>query len=184
MTGDQPPTESLIDLGCGIGQLSLELVQRGVQTATGVDITPRVISTAKQLAEMKKLGERCTFIEGDIRKTDLTPADTVIMDRVLHFNPDQDLLLRQVASLAKRRLIISLPLEGMRSRLAWLLLSARIRVRIYLLSIRMIDDVLRGEGFDRVAKWDDKTNRLTRWTILAYKRDPTRNYVALSRTSS
>ncbi len=145
-------------------------MRRGVRIATGVDISPGVISTAKKLAEMKKLGDRCTFLEGDIRKTNLQPADTVIMDRVLHFNPGQDLLLRRVASFAITRLIISIPREGMRSRLVWLLLSTRIGVRTYLPSIRRIDDVLKGEGFRRVGRWEDKMNILTRWTILAYKR--------------
>jgi len=61
----------LLDLGCGRGRHSIKLAQRGFEV-TGVDLSPRAISQARNKAE--KLGiDSIQFTEGDMREPlDLT----------------------------------------------------------------------------------------------------------------
>lgn len=47
--------KNVLDLGCGAGQLSLELTRRGA-LVTGVDVSPSMIELARQ-----RVGPRATF---------------------------------------------------------------------------------------------------------------------------
>ena len=75
---------SVIDLGCGGGLLSIPLLDRGAQV-TGVDISPRSVSTAS-----KRAAGRGRFLTADIRSVPLADAsaDIVLLADVLDHLPD------------------------------------------------------------------------------------------------
>lgn len=69
-TRREPPYGPALDLGCGSGRWSLELVRRGWHVV-GVDVVPKVIETARRRAQAA--GLEVNFVEGDV--TTLSDAD-------------------------------------------------------------------------------------------------------------
>jgi SAM-dependent methyltransferase len=61
-----PAQGRALDLGCGRGQHSIQLAERGWEV-TGVDLEPRAITSARQRAT--EAGQTVTFVAGDV--TDL-----------------------------------------------------------------------------------------------------------------
>lgn len=64
--GDSPPPRTVLDLGCGVGAISLCLLARvaGLE-ATGIEIQPALVGLARQNAEANGVAERLTVVEGD-----------------------------------------------------------------------------------------------------------------------
>lgn len=56
----------LLDLTCGPGFYAAALARRGV-VVIGIDFSPASIAFARQLAAEEGVGDRCTFIETDVR---------------------------------------------------------------------------------------------------------------------
>ncbi|MBP6471169.1 MAG: methyltransferase domain-containing protein [Chloroflexi bacterium] len=61
------PGAHILDATCGPGLYAVDLAKRGCQI-TGVDFSPASIAYARELAAAKNVGERCTFIEQDVRQ--------------------------------------------------------------------------------------------------------------------
>ena len=59
---------SYLDLGCGSGDLSMALAERGVAQVTGIDFIPRNIERARARAAMSGLAERVSFVCRDLRE--------------------------------------------------------------------------------------------------------------------
>jgi SAM-dependent methyltransferase len=60
----QSVPKSILDLGCGTGNHSILLAERGYEV-TGVDISEEMLAIAKSKAKGKEID--CTFLHGDIR---------------------------------------------------------------------------------------------------------------------
>ncbi len=58
--------DTVLDMGCGSGILSVAAMLLGGKTATGVDIDPLAVKTACENAEINGVGERFTGICGDL----------------------------------------------------------------------------------------------------------------------
>lgn len=71
--------ERILDLACGSGRHSLELVRRGF-SVVGSDISPELIEIARRDAEQE--GLEATFLEGDLRELDFEDE----FDFVLNLN--------------------------------------------------------------------------------------------------
>jgi SAM-dependent methyltransferase len=56
--------KAVLDLGCGAGGLSMELLKRGAQSAVGFDLSPRMIVAATELAQASGFETRAKFQEG------------------------------------------------------------------------------------------------------------------------
>lgn len=59
------PNTNILDIGCGSGRTTFPLYELGYKV-TGVDITPRMIATAKKVAKAK--GANVNFLVGDATK--------------------------------------------------------------------------------------------------------------------
>ena len=73
-----------IDLGCSLGATTLALLQQNQSedvSVVGVDSSSAMIAGAKQAVR----DPRCRFVQQDIRETDLTGANVVILNLVLQF---------------------------------------------------------------------------------------------------
>ncbi len=64
--GNRPPARTVLDLGCGVGAISLCLLARvaGLE-ATGIEIQPALAALARQNAAANGMAGRLTVIEGD-----------------------------------------------------------------------------------------------------------------------
>ena len=52
---------TLLDVGCGAGDLALEAIDRGASSVRGVDLGPGAIDAARALADERGLWDRTTF---------------------------------------------------------------------------------------------------------------------------
>src|SRR5438876_5662819 len=74
---------SELDLGCGAGGLSLELLKEGAGKAVGFDLSPKMIGAATELAHADGFESRAKFRLGNGATSELRESDTVVMDKVL-----------------------------------------------------------------------------------------------------
>lgn len=65
-----PPGSRILDLACGTGRHSVELASKGYNVV-GVDFSPLFLVTAVKEAKKRQVSERCSFIQGDMRKLGL-----------------------------------------------------------------------------------------------------------------
>jgi len=76
---DPQPGERILDLGCGTGQLTAEIAQRGARV-TGLD------HSAEMLAEARRNFPQLEFIPGDAASFDFCePFEAVFSNAALHW---------------------------------------------------------------------------------------------------
>ncbi|HEX6332537.1 MAG TPA: methyltransferase domain-containing protein, partial [Actinomycetota bacterium] len=100
---------TVLDLGCGVGDLALELVDRGAASGRGFDLSPRSIEAARALAAERGLADRVTFDVGDASKADLPPADVVLLNRAICCYPDVEGLLERSLGAARSVYAFTIP---------------------------------------------------------------------------
>ncbi len=93
--------DSVLDLGCGRGQLALLLLELGRATRVlGIDSDARKVEIAVSAAAYGTELAPAEFIAGDLGNMSLPKADTILIVDVLHYLPlaEQDALLRAAAT--------------------------------------------------------------------------------------
>jgi uncharacterized protein (DUF2062 family) len=108
---------SVVDVGCGRGQLAVLLLEAGGATSvTGFDWDAKKVADARDAAT----GLEAAFEAGDMRAVIVPPCDTVLFVDVLHYLTDaeQDAVLSRAADAARGRVIVREldPDRGWRSR--------------------------------------------------------------------
>ncbi|WP_061291936.1 3' terminal RNA ribose 2'-O-methyltransferase Hen1 [Herbidospora cretacea] len=85
---------TVIDLGCGSGQLILALLDEGVQKITGVDVSAHTLMIAARRLKLDRMGsrtrERVELFQGSVTYTDARFAGydaAVLMEVVEHLDP-------------------------------------------------------------------------------------------------
>jgi SAM-dependent methyltransferase len=84
---------TLLDVGCGTGDLALAALQRGAERASGIDLAGGAIEQARSLAAERGLAGRASFTVGDGAVEQLARHDVVALNRVLCCYPSVDRLL-------------------------------------------------------------------------------------------
>jgi 2-polyprenyl-3-methyl-5-hydroxy-6-metoxy-1,4-benzoquinol methylase len=89
--------QKVLELGCGEGNLSLHLAQRGM-TVTGIDLSPERIARAELKARNQGLGRNVCFVAGDLNTLSLEPCayDCIVAHDALHHMLAIDRLLDEV----------------------------------------------------------------------------------------
>jgi magnesium-protoporphyrin O-methyltransferase len=167
-----PRDESLLDVGSGIGVLSLGLLESGVRRATAVDISPAALRIQGEEARRRGLAERVELHEGDFvaLARELPAADLVTLDRVVCCYPDYGQLLDQAAGHCRRRLALSFPRDRWWVRLGILAenLLGRLRgdaFRVFVHPPSAMAERLRRHGLTR-----RRSARTWTWQIEVYER--------------
>jgi SAM-dependent methyltransferase len=169
---------SVLDVGCGTGDVALAALARGADRATGIDLGTGAIDDARRLSEERSLADRATFSVGDGATTPLQRHDVVVLNRVYCCYPNVDGLLSN--SLPAARLVyaftvpVSRGLAGVFNRVQIGLENAWYRLRdkkfkgfrVFLHDVDEIDRRVREVGFRRV------TARRVRfdWHLAVYER--------------
>ena len=86
---------SVLEIGCGTGELQRRVLAAGAARTIGIDVADGMIDEARAAAEREGLQERATFLVGDAveRAAELPPAALVVLDKVLCCYPEIDTLL-------------------------------------------------------------------------------------------
>ena len=85
--------DSVLDLGCGSGRMTLELARRGYDMI-GVDGSPEMLSVARDSAEKEGLSDRCLWLLQDLTAFELygtVEAVVSCLDTVNHLTTYPDL---------------------------------------------------------------------------------------------
>lgn len=109
---DSVKGSTVLEVGCGFGGLSLELLRLGASRAVGVDLSPKMVQTANRLATAKGLSERATFRVGDGASSQLPQSKIVILDSVFCCYPDMQMLLENSSRAAQEVYAIAVPDDG------------------------------------------------------------------------
>jgi magnesium-protoporphyrin O-methyltransferase len=150
---------SVLELGCGIGALSIELLNRGAASVRGLDLSTDMVQLARTLAKESGVSEKVVFERGDGAKADLPSSDVVVLDKVLCCYPDMEALLDNSSSAARRYYVISLP-DDTRGATRFLrlflplqaIIPGRSSFRFFIHSTHRIEERLGAKGFTSVTK--------------------------------
>jgi len=92
-----------IDIGCGTGNLDVELAKRSELTIIGLDIDPDMEPLFEKRIKAAKLEKRVSFVEGDAQNLPFEDdyADLIVSRGTLTFIPDIGKCLREVDRVLK-----------------------------------------------------------------------------------
>lgn len=162
---------TVLDVGCGSGDLALATIARGADHATGFDLGPGAIEAARSLATDRGLAERVDFAVGDGSKLALPRVDVVSLNRVLCCYPHIGALLTNTLDAAGSVYGFTAPYDrgaiGLGNRVlvrvgnGWYRLRAKKfrGFRAFVHDLRAVDDRIRAAGFEPVRRerrglWD------------------------------
>jgi SAM-dependent methyltransferase len=169
---------TILDVGCGIGDLAIEVVARGGANGTGFDLSPKAIGEARRLAASRGVGDRMRFEVGDGAKLDLPAADIVVINRVVCCYPDTDNLLDHTLGAAGSVFAMTAPVSkgatGLLNRLKSALENVGYRLRpskyvgfrTFIHDLDRIDERIRAAGFRRTRH----EHRRVVWDLAVYTR--------------
>ncbi len=145
---------SLLDIGCGIGALTFELLDRGVERAVAVDASPAYLAAASEEAARRKRAQAVQFVRADFLhvSSQLAQASIVTMDRVLCCFPAYEPLLNEAMQHAGSCLALSYPRDLRHIRaLFWLdNFIRRVRgnpFRAFVHPVAKVEEVIAAAGF-------------------------------------
>lgn len=163
---------SVIDVGAGVGVVGFELLDAGAHSLTDVDASHAYLDAARSEAERRGLGDRATFHFGDF--VGLAPAleraDVVALDRVVCCYGDARALTAAVTGRSRRLIGLVYPIDRWWIRLGIRAVNLALWVgrqsyRGYVHPVRMVDEAIRSDGFDRVF-----LRRGWIWQVVVYRR--------------
>ena len=102
---------SVLDIGCGTGELGLRLAAAGAARVVGIDRAGEMVRTATEHARRRGLSAVCQFVEGEFLTHDFG-GETFNYSAalgVLDYVEDSDAFLDRMWALTRDRLIVSLP---------------------------------------------------------------------------
>ena len=169
---------TVLELGCGVGDLAIEAVRRGASGARGFDLSARAVAEARRLAADRGVGERTAFEVGDGAKAELPTADVVVLNRVFCCYPDVGALLERSIAAAESVYAFTIPrstgLAGRVARLQTRFANAWYRMRsskfggfqVFVHDIGPMDARVRAAGFVPVRR----EHRRLAWDLAVYSR--------------
>ena len=116
----EPLPETMLDIGAGIGALTLGMLEAGVERAICVDLSEPALAVNAEEARRRGMGDRVEHVAADfvgIAST-LPLVDLVALDRVVCCYPVFAPLLEQATAHSRRLLAISYPRDRWWVRLA------------------------------------------------------------------
>jgi SAM-dependent methyltransferase len=101
----------LLDIGAGIGALTFELLDRGIERATAVEASKSYVTAAQDEARRRQRSHLIAVVHGDFVNlaNSLPPADVVTLDRVVCCYPDYNSLLEHAVARGERTVALSYP---------------------------------------------------------------------------
>src|SRR5262245_16694870 len=102
---------TILDVGCGTGDLALAALAHGASAATGFDLGAGAIEHARALARERGLEDRAVFEVADGSVAELPATDVVVLNRVVCCYPDARGLLENTLGAAGSVYALSAPVD-------------------------------------------------------------------------
>lgn len=100
---------TIMDVGCGSGELVVRALEAGATRATGADLSSEAIAMASELAEEAGVRDRADLWVGDAAIEPLDEHDIVVLDKVICCYPNADELIAHSTAAAGRVYAFALP---------------------------------------------------------------------------
>jgi magnesium-protoporphyrin O-methyltransferase len=112
---------NVLEIGGGVGALQAELMAAGASAGEVVELVAAYEPYARELAAEKGLAKRVTFRVADVLDdpSAASPADVVVLNRVVCCSPDGVELASVASCLARRTLVLSYPRDRALVRLGF-----------------------------------------------------------------
>ena len=164
---------SVLDLGCGAGGLSFELLKEGASNTVGFDLSPKMISAAAELAQSHGFESQAKFQLGNAATSELPRSDIVVMDKVLCCYSEWRPLLKNAVEATRLMVGFTVPRDEGITKIPFRLVLRIVNyfqrrrggVLFYLHPLGTIDKTLRESGFSHLRK---QTSRF--WLVFVYSR--------------
>ncbi|MBI4483262.1 MAG: class I SAM-dependent methyltransferase [Acidobacteria bacterium] len=154
-----PLTGTLLDIGSGIGALTFELLEIGVQHAVAVDASEAYVTAGRHEADRRGRAHAVDWKHGDFvsRALEFQPATVVTLDRVVCCYPVHERLLLEAVRRAERWLALSYPRDRWYVRVGMALENAGRRLagnpfRTFVHPPAVMERLIRGGGFRLVSR--------------------------------
>ncbi len=105
---------SVLDIGCGVGQVHLTLLKEGAARSLGIDLSDAMLKEAKRFADKFGVGERAEYMTGDfVRLSSSIPeSDITVLDKVVCCYENLDELILKSAGKTKATFALTHPKEN------------------------------------------------------------------------
>ncbi len=169
---------TVLDAGCGSGDLALAVLERGATAATGLDLGTGAIEIAKRFAGERGLSDRVRFKVADASTAPLPRSDVVVLNRVLCCYPDATDLVANTLAATNDVYAFSAPIHrglvGSFNRVStwvsngWYALRRRKYrgFRVFVHDLDRIDATIRDAGLVLVSR----ARRRAVWDLAVYRR--------------
>jgi 2-polyprenyl-3-methyl-5-hydroxy-6-metoxy-1,4-benzoquinol methylase len=109
---------SVLEIGGGVGEIEIELLQAGAARAQNLELSPAYEQEARTLAAKEGVQGRLDWRLHDLAQDPggVAPADLVVLHRVVCCYPDYERLLGAAADHARHALVFSYPPRNPLSR--------------------------------------------------------------------
>lgn len=163
---------TILDVGAGLGLLSLELLDRGAAGATAVDASEAFVAAGRSEAARRGKADRVAFTHGDFVQLaeQLPAASLVVMDRAVCCYPGYEPLVTAALQHAHQAFAWSYPRERWFVRWAIGVENALRRLRAnpfraFVHPVRKMQQLVARAGFELVDR-----KQTTIWSIEVYRR--------------
>jgi 2-polyprenyl-3-methyl-5-hydroxy-6-metoxy-1,4-benzoquinol methylase len=121
---------SIVEIGGGVGEIEIELLQAGAARAQNLELSPAYEHEADQLARQAGVQGRLDWRIHDLAEDPgaVEPADLVVLHRVVCCYPDYERLLAAAADHARRALVFSYPPRNAFSRAFYVVFNLVMRL--------------------------------------------------------
>jgi SAM-dependent methyltransferase len=93
---DPKPSDRLLDLGCGVGGIAIEIHRRTGAAIVGVDVSTRAVAAAAVRARRARVDASVQFLAGDLARPPQVGATSAYAIDSLMFLPDLPMALRGI----------------------------------------------------------------------------------------
>ena len=143
-----------LEIGVGVGAVTIEMLRRGAASATGVDAVASQLEQARVLAAEKGVADRLELVLSEFTATSqIAKADVVVLDRVVCCYPDWKSLLGAAAAHARSGIALTYPRRKWWVIFLWRLTDVWLRVmrnnfKLFIHSPRDMHALLAAHGFE------------------------------------
>jgi len=155
---DKIANSDVLDIGCGIGDLTIELAKKGANNSLGIDISEAYIKTAKYLSKQQGFEQTVDFevMDSVNNEEKIKKMDLVVSNKVICCYPDMQKFINASASYAKKYYGIIFPNDNILVRFFSVFLnwfnqfSKRKGFRLYIHNNEKLRKFIESQGLKRI----------------------------------